>query len=256
MSAPPDPFSLRGRRVVVTGAGRGLGQGIAIAAARAGADVVGVARSAEQLAETAERITAEGGSFVSVPADLSQPEAVRMIGYAAASNGMAWGVVHAAGGQVRKPAVDVTRHDWRLVHDVHMEAAFFLSTAIARRQLAAGTGGSHVFVASLGSSIGLPRIAPYTAAKSGVLGVVRTLAVEWAQAGIRVNAVAPGYFHTALTDELLSDPRERERVLSRIPMRRLGTPDDLAGAAVFLLSDASAYVTGQSLNVDGGWLAS
>jgi NAD(P)-dependent dehydrogenase (short-subunit alcohol dehydrogenase family) len=215
-----------------------------------------VARSAAELAETEQRAVADGDAFVAVPADLSLPEAVDKVAALAGSDVVPWGVVHAAGGNVRKHAVDVTRDEWRFVHAVQLEAAFFLSTAIARRQLAAGASGSHVFVGSVGSTIGLPRGAPYTAAKAGVLGIVRSLAVEWATAGIRVNAVVPGYFHTALTDDLLSDPVQRERVLSRIPMGRLGSPDDVAAVAVFLLSEATAYVTGQAFTVDGGRLAS
>ena len=252
LSVQPDSFSLRGRRVIVTGAGRGLGQGIALALVRAGADVVGAARSPDQVRATAEAAAGESGSFRPLVADVSRASGLDDI---VAAAGGVWGVVHAAGNQVRKPAVEVTRQEWRSIQDVHLEAPFFLSTALARAQIQTGTGGSHLFVASLGSAIGLPQIAPYAAAKSGVLGLVRTLAAEWAEAGIRVNAILPGYFHTALTDALLTDPAQRDRVLSRIPMRRLGTVDDLGGAAVFLLSAASSYITGHCLTVDGGWLA-
>jgi 2-dehydro-3-deoxy-D-gluconate 5-dehydrogenase len=118
-----------------------------------------------------------------------------------------------------------------------------------------GAGGKIILVASLTSQVGIPNTAPYAAAKSGVLGLVRTLAVEWAPHAIQVNAIAPGYFHTALTDALFSDPERRDKLLSRIPMGRIGEPDDLAGAIVFLASSASNYMTGQVINVDGGWLA-
>ena len=165
------------------------------------------------------------------------------------------GIVHAAGIQARRPAVDITRDDWRQVTAIHTEAPFFLSTSIARRQLTDRVEGSHVFIGSLTSWIGLPNIAPYAASKSGVLGLTRTLAVEWAEQGIRVNAICPGYFHTALTSELFEDPERRDRLLTRIPMQRFGVADDLAGAVIFFLSGASSYVTGQVINVDGGWLA-
>ncbi|HEY6629687.1 MAG TPA: SDR family oxidoreductase, partial [Acidimicrobiia bacterium] len=127
--------------------------------------------------------------------------------------------------------------------------------AVGRRQIEAGSVASHIFVGSLTTSIGIANTAAYSASKSGVAGVVRTLAVEWAQSGIRVNAIAPGYFRTQLTEGLFQDPARSAWIESRIPMGRIGAPDDLAGAAVFLASDASAYITGSILNVDGGWLA-
>lgn len=249
-------FSLADRTIIVTGAGRGLGRAMAVAAAREGARVVGIARSADQLEETQRMVAEASGTFEPLAWDLSVVTdldglADRIYG----RWGSVYGVVHAAGVQRRKPAETVSLDDWRFVQAVNLEAPFFLSTAIGRRQLEAGKVGSHVFVGSLGSSIGLPQIAPYVAAKSGILGVVRALAIEWAQAGIRVNAIAPGYFQTELTADLLSSPARRDWVLSRIPMRRLGRPSDLDGAVVFLLSEASAYVTGHLLNVDGGWLA-
>jgi 2-dehydro-3-deoxy-D-gluconate 5-dehydrogenase len=166
------------------------------------------------------------------------------------------GVVHAAGVQIRKPALDMTVDDWDAVQRIHLAAPFFLSTALARTQRDAGIAASHLFVGSLTSYVGIPNIAPYAAAKSGLLGVVRSLAVEWAGSGLRVNAIAPGYFHTELTDELLKDEASAERIRGRIPLGRLGVEDDLAGAAIFLLSGASAYVTGQVVAIDGGSLAS
>jgi 2-dehydro-3-deoxy-D-gluconate 5-dehydrogenase len=249
-------FSLADRTIIVTGAGRGLGRAMAVATAREGAHVVGIARSADQLEETQRMVADASGTFEPLAWDLSVVTdldglADRIYG----RWGSVYGVVHAAGVQRRKPAETVSLDDWRFVQAVNLEAPFFLSTAIGRRQLQAGEVGSHVFVGSLGSSIGLTQIAPYVAAKSGILGVVRALAIEWAQAGIRVNAIAPGYFQTELTADLLSIPEKHDWVLSRIPMRRLGRPSDLDGAVVFLLSEASAYVTGHLLNVDGGWLA-
>jgi 2-deoxy-D-gluconate 3-dehydrogenase len=239
--------------VIVTGAGRGLGRGIAGAIARAGGEVIGVSRSIFQLEETAAGIGA--GRFRSLPADVSRLEDLGGLVADAWSHGPVHGIVHGAGIQLRKPALEVSPEDWRSVQAVHVEAPFFLSTALARRQLEEGLPGSHVFVGSLANSIGLRNVAPYVAAKSALMGVVRTLALEWAETGIRVNAVGPGYFLTDLTRELLSDPEQHARVLSRIPMSRLGTPEDLGGAFVFLLADASSYMTGQLVNVDGGWLA-
>src|SRR4051794_21014994 len=127
---PADLFSLRGRRVLITGAGRGLGRGLAVGCARAGAEVVGVARSGDQLRATADEVAASGGVFTALSADLSDPEARDEVVARAYADGPLWGVLHGAGGQVRKPAVEVTPEDWRFVHDVHLEAAYFLSTAI------------------------------------------------------------------------------------------------------------------------------
>lgn len=248
-------FSLGGARVLVCGAGRGLGRGLAVAAASAGAEVVGVSRSAKGLAETEALVRDAGGSFTACPADLSQLDSLDEVVAAATSAGPINGVVHAAGIQIRKPAMDVTIDDWDAVTRIHLTAPFFLSTKLARLQEAAAVTASHVFVGSLTSFLGVPNIAPYAAAKSGLLGAVRTLAVEWADRGIRVNALAPGYFHTDLTDELFKDEESAARIRGRIPMGRLGVADDLAGAMIFLLSPASSYVTGQVITVDGGWRA-
>jgi 2-deoxy-D-gluconate 3-dehydrogenase len=250
-----DRFGLVGNRVVVSGASQGLGRGIALAAVSAGADVVGIARSEEGLRTTQSMAADLPGRFEYIAADLAgQTELDRLVARVW-EGGRITDVVHAAGVQVRKPAVEVTREDWRRVSAIHSETPFFLSTSIARLQLGQKVKGCHLFVGSLTSWIGLPNIAPYAASKSGLLGLTRTLAVEWAPFGIRVNALCPGYFHTAMTDDLLSDPQSRECLLARIPMRRLGVVEDLAGAAVFLLSPAASYITGQVVNVDGGWLA-
>lgn len=254
-STSVERFSLTGQRVLVTGASRGLGQGLAIAVADAGATVVGVARSEKGLADTATEISERGGVMEVAVADLTDTDSLDRLIATVWDRGAVNGIVHAAGVQVRKPAVDVTPTDWDRVSTLQAKTPFFLSTALARRQIAAGLGGSHLFVGSLTSWIGLPNIAPYAASKAGVLGLVRSLAVEWAAHPIRVNAICPGYFHTALTDDLFSDPARKEKLLGRIPMHRLGVADDLAGAAVFLLSTAARYITGESINVDGGWLA-
>lgn len=255
MAGGSDLFSLDGKGVLVTGASRGLGRGIALSVARAGATVIGVARSERGLDETAELAAAAGACVRPLAADISRLDDLDSLVARAWEESPIHGVVHAAGVQLRKPAVEVSVTDWRSVQLINLDAPFFLSTAVARRQLSEGRPGSHVFVGSLGTSIGLRGIVPYTTAKAALMGSVRTLALEWAEAGIRVNAVGPGYFHTELTKELLADRAEHARILSRIPMNRLGTAEDLAGISVFLLADASEYVTGQLMNVDGGWLA-
>lgn len=248
-------FALDGRTVLVTGAGRGLGRAMAVGLAAQGARVVAVSRSERELAETVA--AAEPGSVLSVAWDLSRTEGcVELVAAVETLAGPVFGVVHGAGIQHREPADAFPVEEWRRVLQLNLEAPFFLSTAVHRRQVALGIAGSHVFVGSLASSIGLPNVAAYVAAKSGVLGVVRALAAEWAPSGTRVNCIGPGYFRTSLTEDLLSDETKAAWVRSRIPMGRLGQADELAGLAAFLISDASSYVTGELINVDGGWLAS
>jgi 2-deoxy-D-gluconate 3-dehydrogenase len=165
-------------------------------------------------------------------------------------------VVHAAGMQLRKPAVDVTASELTSMLNINLLAPFLLSASLGRKMIATNVAGRHILIGSLTSKIGLPNILPYTIAKSGILGIVHGLALEWAPFGITVNAVLPGYFDTELTRNLLSDPEQKNRILSRIPMGHLGDPVDVAAACTFLASDMAKYITGQSLAVDGGWLAS
>lgn len=249
-------FDLQGRVTLVTGAGRGLGRGMALALAEAGADVVAVSRSADQLEETLTFLRRHGGNPQTLPWDLSDTRGLDdLVEKVVEQRGRVDVLLHAAGVQVRKPALEVTLEDWETVQAVHLRTAFFLSRAVARRMIERGAGGKIILVASLTSHIGVPNVAPYAASKSGLLGLARTLAVEWAPHSIQVNALGPGYFRTAITEELFADPEQRSRLLARIPAGRPGEPEDLAGATVFLASSASDYVTGQVINVDGGWLA-
>ncbi|MGP7815244.1 SDR family NAD(P)-dependent oxidoreductase [Glutamicibacter soli] len=250
----PSSFSLAGKHILVTGAGRGLGQGMALSVAACGGRVTAISRSADELTQTAELAAERGGECAILPADLSDVTGIDEMVRAAAENGPIDGVIHAAGVQLRKDAVDITPEDWDFVQTMNLKAPFFMSTAIARLQKQEKRGGSHVFVGSLNSSIGLPRIAPYVATKTGIVGVARSLSAEWAADDIRANVIGPGYFRTKLTEDLLAQPEQHARIMGRIPMRRLGDPSDLGGMAVFLLSDASSYITGQLMNVDGGWL--
>lgn len=249
-------FDLQGKVALVTGAGRGLGRGMAIALAEAGADVVAVSRSADQLEEAMTLLRRHGGSPRAVPWDLIDPYRLDdLVERAMEQKGRVDVLLHAAGVQVRKPALEVTIDDWETVQAIHLRAAFFLSRAVARRMIERNAGGKITLVASLTSQIGVPNVAPYAAGKSGILGLVRTLAVEWAPHSIQVNALGPGYFRTAITEEIFADPGRRSKLLARIPAGRPGEPEDLAGATVFLASPASDYMTGQVINVDGGWLA-
>ncbi|QNO38311.1 SDR family oxidoreductase [Protaetiibacter sp. SSC-01] len=248
-------FSLEGRRALVTGAGRGIGRALALGLAEAGARVAVAARSDHELAET---VAVMGGASHALVTDLAEPGAPEALATRAEESlgGVVDIVVHAAGVQHRAPAEAFAADDWRRVLELDLTAPFLLSQAVGARQLEAGRAGSHIFIASISSVLGLPNIAAYSAAKSGLMGIVRSLSLEWSGRGIRVNAVGPGYIRTRLTAELLDDPERSERMRARIPMGRFGVPEDLVGPTVFLASDASAYTTGQLLMVDGGWTTS
>jgi 2-deoxy-D-gluconate 3-dehydrogenase len=249
-----NPFDLSGRCAVVTGANTGLGQGIALALAQAGAAVVGVGRSS--MAETQAAVEAAGGTFLAVGADLATLDPIPQIVDAAIANfGRIDILVNNAGIIRRQDAIDFTEADWDAVMDVNLKSAFFLSQAAARRMLADGKGGKIIMIASLLSFQGGIRIPSYTASKSGLAGITRLLACEWAGKGINVNAIAPGYFETNNTEALRNDPERSQQILARIPAGRWGRPADIGGAAVFLASAASDYVHGAVLPVDGGWLA-
>jgi 2-deoxy-D-gluconate 3-dehydrogenase len=250
-----DGFGLDGRTAVVTGASRGLGRGMAQALGKAGARVVLVGRDSEELDRVAAELAVVSCDAIVKPLDLTQVEGIESwVNSVWSEVGPVEVVLHSAGHQRRAPAVEVEPADWERILTVNLTAPFFLSREFGIRQIDTGSGGSHIFIGSLTTSIGIANAAAYAASKSGLRGVVRTLAVEWARSGIRVNAIAPGYFQTELSG-LSQDPERSAWVHSRIPMARLGVPDDLGGAAVFLASDASTYVTGAILDVDGGWLA-
>jgi 2-deoxy-D-gluconate 3-dehydrogenase len=252
-----DSFSLADQRAFVTGAGRGIGQAIAVALAQAGASVALSARSVDQLIQTQTVIARNGGTSGIVPSDLTGNDGIPALVDTAEDElgGQMDIVVHAAGITRRGPASTFAVADWSDVLQVDLVAPFLLSQEIGRRQLAQENPGSHIFIASLASMLGLDNAIAYNAAKSGLMGVVRGLSKEWSRHGIRVNAIAPGYVETAMTEDLLADPERRQRLLGRVPMERFGTPDDFAAPAVFLASEASAYMTGQLLVVDGGYSA-
>ena len=248
-----EPGALANRSVLVTGAGRGIGLGIARALAESGAKVAMVSRTESQLVEAAEKIP----GAVALPFDVADfagiaglvDRAEDLLGTPLTS------VVHAAGIQARLKAEEFDIEVWRRVIDVNLVAPFALSQEIGKRQLEAGLESQHVFIGSLTSFISIPETSAYTASKSGVFGVVRSLSQEWSGRGIRVNGIAPGYVRTELTEAVFSDEERSKRNLGRIPMGRFGQPEDIASVAVFLISDLSAYVTGQMIPVDGGWMS-
>lgn len=252
-------FSLEGKSALVTGAGRGMGQAIAIAFAQAGAEVAIASRTESELMVTAEAIETNRPNdkrLVVIPTDLSEPgSAARLVSIVVRSLEKIDILVTASGTIVRKPALDIEEDDWNPVVDLNLKARFFLAQAAARAMQETQTAGSIIHIASLSSFFGIPNIMAYVAGNGGVAAMTRAQAVEWAQYGIRVNAIAPGTILTRQTEGLLEDPEKLESRLNKIPLNRLGTPEDVAGAAIFLASQASAYVTGHTLVVDGGWLA-
>lgn len=247
-------FDLSGKVALVTGANTGLGQGLAVGLAEAGADIVAAGRSAPTETETA--IKALGRKFAFVGADFSDPSIASEVALKAeAPFGPIDILVNNAGTIRRNDALDFTEEDWDGVMNVNLKSVFFLSQAVARSMVSGGNGGKIINIASMLSFQGGIRVASYTASKSGIAGLTKLLANEWAKHGINVNAIAPGYFATNNTDALRADEKRNAEILGRIPAGRWGAPADLAGAAVFLASSASDYVHGTVLAVDGGWLA-
>jgi len=247
-------FTLDGKVALVTGASTGLGQAIAAGLARAGADIAGVGRS--HFSDTEAAVTGCGRRFHAIRADLAgRPDLPGIVRDAVAALGRVDILVNNAGIIRRADALEFTERDWDDVMDVNLRAVFFLSQAAARQMLAQGGGGKIINIASMLSFQGGIRIASYTASKSGIAGLTRLLANEWAARGINVNAIAPGYFVTDNTAALRADAARNRDILARIPAGRWGQPPELAGAAVFLASGASDYVHGAIVPVDGGWLA-
>jgi 2-deoxy-D-gluconate 3-dehydrogenase len=247
-------FDLDGRIAIVTGCNTGLGLGIAAALAEAGADIVGANRSDSSTTRAA--VEAAGRRYLDLKVDLSTTTDIPAIVAGSLSElGRIDILVNNAGIIRRADALEFTERDWDDVVSVNLRTLFFLSQAVARQFVAQGSGGKIINIASMLSFQGGIRVASYTASKSGVAGLTRLLACEWAKHRINVNAIAPGYMETSNTAALRADAERNRAILARIPAERWGMPGDLAGAAVFLASAASDYVHGHVLAVDGGWLA-
>lgn len=247
-------FSLHGKVAIVTGCDTGLGQGMALGLAQAGCDIVGINRVPPQ--DTLAGVTALGRRFLSLEANLSQQEALpALMAQAVAEFGHINILVNNAGIIRRQDALAFSEQDWDDVINLNAKTVFFLSQLAARQFIAQGQGGKIINIASMLSFQGGIRVPSYTASKSAVLGLTRLMANEWAQHGINVNAIAPGYMATNNTRQLRDDPERSQEILQRIPAGRWGKPADLAGPVVFLASSAADYINGHTLAVDGGWLA-
>jgi 2-deoxy-D-gluconate 3-dehydrogenase len=248
-----NPFDLSGRIALVTGANTGIGQALAVGLAEAGADVALVGRTSAD--ETAEQIRSLGRRAAIIEADLSSIVPVdQVVDATIAELGGLDILVNNAGIIRRADALDFSEEDWDAVIDTNLKSLFFLSQAAARHMVSRDRG-KIINIASLLSFQGGIRVPSYTASKSGVAGLTKLLANEWAAKGINVNAIAPGYIATNNTTALQADETRNRQILERIPAGRWGQPSDLRGATVFLASSASDYVHGHILAVDGGWLA-
>jgi NAD(P)-dependent dehydrogenase (short-subunit alcohol dehydrogenase family) len=247
-------FDLTGKHALVSGASRGLGKGFALALARAGCDVAITSRTIGSLDDTAGRITALGRRAVPLELDVRAHPSIESAARAAIASfgGRIDILVNNAGCNVRKPAVDVTWDDWNLILDTNLRGAFFLAQAIARDSMIPRGYGRVINIGSVTCVAGYAGLAPYGGSRGGVMQMTKSLAHDWGRCGITVNCLAPGWFKTEQNRVLYEDGRWVEYLCERIPLGRPGAPGDLDGALIFLSSDASAYVTGQTLLVDGG----
>jgi 2-deoxy-D-gluconate 3-dehydrogenase len=247
-------FNLKGKVAMVTGARTGLGQGMAFGLAEAGADIVGI--DLTPLTETKKGVEERGRRFLGIEKNLSTLKAIEEVTLQVLQEYKKMDILINNAGIIRRTdAIDFSEKDWDEVMDINLKTVFFLSQAAARQFIKQKTGGKIINIASLLSFQGGIRIPSYTASKSGVMGITRLMANEWAKHNINVNAIAPGYMATDNTAPLRADPARSKEILERIPAGRWGMPDDLKGIAVFLASEASNYINGYTIAVDGGWLA-
>ena len=245
-------FDLTGQVAIVTGTSRGLGQYFARALAKAGADLVLTSRDRASLAPFEEEIKALGRRAISLELDVRNQESIgRMAAEAEAAFGQIHILVNNAGCNIRKPALEVTWQDWNQILDTNLRGSFFVAQAIARRMIARGYGRI-VNIGSVTSVFGFAGLAPYGASRGGIRQMTMSLADDWGKHGVTENCLAPGWFRTSQNKVLYEDPEWVEYLIDRIPVKRPGEPRDLDGAIVFLASEASRYVTGQTLLVDGG----
>ena len=251
-----DNFSLNGKVAVVTGASQGLGQGMAEGLAKSGADIVGVGIGV--MDDTKKIVESAGRKFLGIKADLinSTVEGLNeIIKEAVTEFGKVDILVNNAGIIRREDSLKFSEKDWDDVMNINVKNLFFMSQAFANQIVLQKSGGKIINVASMLSFQGGIRVPSYTASKSGVKGITMTMANEWGQYGINVNAIAPGYMATANTTALRADPKRNKEILDRIPTGRWGTPEDVSGPCVFLAGDNSNYINGYTIAVDGGWLS-
>lgn len=246
---------LSGKAAIVTGGSKGIGFGMAQALANAGADIVIVSRNLAEGEAAAEVIQAMGRKAIAVSCDVTVPAAVdSMVEKAVAAFGKIDILLNNAGMNIRKPVVDLAEEDWDRVLDTNLKGIFLVAQRVGKEMIKQKSG-KVINIASILGLIGLPMLGPYAASKGGIVQLTKVLALEWAQYNINVNAIAPAYIRTPMTETWLADKERLNPILAATPLGRLGSVEDLAGPVVFLASDMASYITGHTLVVDGGWVA-
>jgi 2-deoxy-D-gluconate 3-dehydrogenase len=251
-----EKFSLKGKSGIVTGGGTGLGKGMATAVIQAGAEILIVGRRKDILEKTAKELSRFGGPVIPFPADLSKMGDISKIADKAIQEfGKVDFLFNNAGNIRRAPCEEYSEADWDEVIQTNLKGPFFLAQAVAKTMIAGKRPGSIVNTSSLIAFIGGKNVPAYAASKGGINQVTKSMANDWAKYGIRVNAIGPGWFTTDLTEAVQKNKERSAGIIGRIPLGRWGNPEEIGGAAVFLASDASSYVTGQTIMVDGGWMS-
>ena len=250
-----DKFSLADKVAIVTGGNRGLGRTFALALAKAGADVVVVGRDEERNKQVIAEIEQFGRKGLSLSVDLQELDSIKqMVHQVVTMFGKIDILVNNAGTSATKFALEVTEEEWDKVMDLNVKSLFFCSQAVAKQMKEQGSG-KIINISSVVGAVGDVGISPYTASKAAVINLTRSLALEWARYGIQVNALGPAYIETEMNEAELSIPKVREKIISKTPLKRLGDPEELEGAILLLASNASSFITGQTIFIDGGWLA-
>jgi NAD(P)-dependent dehydrogenase (short-subunit alcohol dehydrogenase family) len=245
-------FSLEGKVALVTGAGRGIGKALALGLAQDGADLICLSRTEAEVAATAAACRELGRRAMAVTADITRKEQVEAaVAAALGQMGRIDILVNNAGMNIRTPALDLPEKDWDTVVDTNLKGPFLVAQTVGQHMCRAG-GGRIINIASVGGGVALRTGVAYGSSKAGLIHMTRVLALEWAKYGVTVNAIGPWYFKTSLTEKVLADPQYLAEILARTPLKRVGDLEELVGPVVFLASDASSYVTGQCLYVDGG----
>jgi len=250
-----DKFSLENEKAVVIGASRGLGKRMALTLAKAGADVIVASRSLNPLKEVVKEIEGLGKKSYAIECDINNISEIEKLHHSAMEKFSKVDIlINVAGTTIRKPSTEITEEDWEKVARVNLKGMLFACKIFGKSMIENG-GGKIINIASLLSFVALPERTLYTITKTGVIGLTKSLAAEWGKYNINVNAIAPGYFLTEMTKPLFENRKWKEKLLQRIPFGRIGTPEDLDGAVIFLCSRASDYITGETLLVDGGFMA-
>nr|WP_263326635.1 3-oxoacyl-ACP reductase family protein [Neobacillus sp. Marseille-Q6967] len=248
-------FNLENKVAIVTGGNRGLGRAMALALAEAGANVVIVGRDEEKNQQVVSEVQEIGRKAISLSTDLRDVDAIgEMVTTVVEKFGRLDVLVNNAGVSHTGRALEVTEKDWDKVMDLNVKSLFFCCQAAAKVMKEQGSG-KIINLASVAGAVGDLGISAYTASKSAVINLTRSLALEWVRYGIQVNAIGPAYIETDMNTEELANPKVRGKIVGKTPMQRLGEPEELAGTVILLASDASSYITGQTIFVDGGWLA-